>query len=279
MESGGIGGQNRGPEPARIGQAVRIVPASLVASVVFILIGPSLRGQVSRGIVSLSIMIVTIDGPAGAGKSTVARALAKKLGFQFLDTGAMYRCVAYAAMQQKVPWSDDSALVELTRSLDIDVREDAVQLDGSEVTHVIRTMQVTSVIHFVADNPSIREELVQLQRRIGQSGSFVTEGRDQGTIVFPDAVCKIFLTASPKERAKRRQQELIARGEKLSFDEILARQNERDERDRRRVVGRLEAAADAFLVSSDHKSLDDVVDELYTLSLGRIAERQSNLGN
>jgi len=217
-------------------------------------------------------MVITIDGPAGAGKSSVARSLAKRLGFRFLDTGAMYRAVAYAVNQECVDWEDDAALARLASKLDIYVSEERVLLNGVEVTSDIRKMAITSVIHYIADNPTIRSQLVELQRRVASKGNFVTEGRDQGTVAFPDAVCKIFLTAAPKERARRRMLDLRKRGEDLSFEEVLARQNDRDERDRNRNVGRLVAADDAFLVSSDNKAMEQVVDELEAIARERLAE-------
>ncbi len=207
-------------------------------------------------------MIITIDGPAGAGKSSAAKALARRIGFQFLDTGAMYRAVALAAMRRAIRWDDAAEVARLAGDIEIEVGEDHVLLDGEDVTHEIRSVEVTSSIHHVAENPGVRAELVQLQRNIANAGDFVTEGRDQGTVAFPDAECKIFLTASPQERARRRIMELHARGENLTYNEVLAQQNERDIRDRSRGVGPLVAADDAFRVTSNDKSLDQVVDEL-----------------
>jgi len=218
-------------------------------------------------------MVITIDGPAGAGKSSVARGLAARLGFRFLDTGAMYRTVAYAAMKRGIDWNDDEALADLARSIEIDVSEDQVLMDGEDVTKVIRTMEVTSVIHHVADHAGIRELLVALQRRCASGGDFVTEGRDQGTVAFPDAACKIFLTASPAERARRRQKDLLAQGEGMPFEEVLKRQEERDERDRNREVGNLVAAKDASLVSTDHHSMEQVIDELELLVKKQLASK------
>ena len=215
-------------------------------------------------------MIVTIDGPAGAGKSSVARALAERLGFHFLDTGAMYRCVAWAALQANLDWTDTSALTTLAMTLDIQVGNDDVKLDGQDVTKSIRTMEVTSVIHFVADNADVRRQLVRRQRAAATGGDFVTEGRDQGTVVFPDANCKIFLTASPEERAKRRMAELVARGEELDFSDVLARQNERDLQDRARKIGGLIAADDAIHYDTTGRALDEVVDALEQIARDRI---------
>ena len=146
-------------------------------------------------------MVVTIDGPAGAGKSSVARALARRLGYSFLDTGAMYRAVALAAQRRGVPWSDSQGLANLTRRITIRLSDDAVFLDGEDVTRAIRSPDITEATRHVADNVPVRRQLAHLQRQIAQGGEYVTEGRDQGTVVFPDARCKIFLTASAAERA------------------------------------------------------------------------------
>jgi cytidylate kinase len=204
-------------------------------------------------------MVITIDGPAGAGKSTVARTLARRLAFRFLDTGAMYRAVALAALKRGLAWEDTAALSALVPRLAIEVTEQAVRLDGQDVTEAIRAMEITSVVHHVADNVKVREHLVQLQRQIAEAGNYVTEGRDQGTVVFPNAQCKIFLTASREERARRRMADLVARGAKATLEEVLELQEERDERDRNRKVGRLVPAADAIEVSTDGMSPEEVV--------------------
>lgn len=210
-------------------------------------------------------MIVTIDGPAGAGKSTVARKLAERLKFQFLDTGAMYRAVALAAIDRDVALNDPDQMVAMASRLVIDVAGAEILVDGRDVSTRIRTSEVTSVIHFAADNPAIRELMVGLQRKVTAGADFVTEGRDQGTVVFPYAECKIFLTATPAERARRRLFDLQARGETADYDRVLADQNERDQRDSEREVGRLHAADDAMVVVTDGMSTDDVVDHLERL--------------
>jgi cytidylate kinase len=207
-------------------------------------------------------MIVTIDGPAGAGKSTAARALARRLGFRFLNTGAMYRAVAWAAVARGLAWEDSGGLVELARRLEIRLEGDRVLVDGLEVTEAIRTPEITAVTYYPANNPAVREHLVKLQRVAAQTGDVVAEGRDQGTVVFPHAECKVFLTAGPTERARRRLEDLRARGQELSLETILEQQNERDRSDASRSVGPLVKAADAVELSTDGLGETAVVDRL-----------------
>jgi CMP/dCMP kinase len=221
-------------------------------------------------------MIIAIDGPAGAGKSSAARSLAKRLGFRFLDTGAMYRAVALAAVRHNLDWDDPEALADLARQLQIEVSDDRVSLGGEDVTETIRTLAITTVTHYAANNAEVREHLVWLQRRAAGNDNIVTEGRDQGTVVFPRAECKIFLTASPAERARRRLQDLQRRGEKLTFEEVLAKQNERDERDITREVGPLMPARDAIEVRTDGLDAQQVVDRLEALVRSKMA--RSSLG-
>lgn len=215
-------------------------------------------------------MIVTIDGPAGAGKSTIARALAQRLGFQFLDTGAMYRAVAWAALERGHDWQQADRLVELAGRLRLEVSETRVAVDDQDVTTAIRTPQVTAVTHYAANNPGVRAILVELQREMAGQHDLVTEGRDQGTVVFPHAQCKIFLTASPEERARRRAQELVARGQQATVAEVLAAQNARDASDASRAVGPMVAARDAVEVCTDGLSPDQVLDRLEALVRDRM---------
>ena len=215
-------------------------------------------------------MIVTLDGPAGAGKSSTARALARRLGFRFLDTGAMYRAVALAAVRRELPWDHPQALVDLAKQIQLQVSEDQVLLDGEDVTNEIRTSYITSVTHYAADNPGVREVLVKLQQAAAGNDNIVTEGRDQGTVVFPQAECKIFLTASPEERARRRVQDLAARGESVSLGDVLDQQTRRDERDTSRDVGPLMAAADSIEVLTDGLTREQVVDRLEEIVRSRM---------
>lgn len=207
-------------------------------------------------------MIVTIDGPAGAGKSTVAKALAQRLGFRYLDTGAMYRAVALAGMRAETDWDRPGQLADLARRLRIEITGDRILLDGEDVTEAVRGLDVTAATRYAADNPQVRARLVDLQREIGRGCDIVTEGRDQGTVAFPDAECKIFLTASPEERSRRRLEDLRARGENSTLDEVLAAQARRDREDSSRPVGPLVRAPEAIEFSTDGLSVAEVVDRL-----------------
>jgi cytidylate kinase/pantoate ligase/cytidylate kinase len=210
-------------------------------------------------------MIVTIDGPAGAGKSTIARGLARRLGFRFLDTGAMYRAVALAAIERGLSWDDPQALVALAWHMRLEVSEDSVRIDGQDVTAAIRTPEVTAATHYAANNPGVRERLVELQRAAAGNDDFVTEGRDQGTVVFPHAQCKIYLTASPEERARRRARQLAAHGQRATVEEVLRQQNTRDQSDASRETGPMVAAEDAIEVPTDGLSPEEVLDRLESL--------------
>jgi cytidylate kinase/pantoate ligase/cytidylate kinase len=207
-------------------------------------------------------MIVTIDGPAGAGKSSVARLLAGRIGFRFLDTGAMYRAVALAGLRRGVDWERPEELAGLARQLDIRWDGTRLRLDGEDVSAAIRTPELTALVRHAAGNRGVREHLVGLQRQAAMGVDIVTEGRDQGTLVFPDAQCKIFLTASPAERARRRVAELQARGQTASLAEVLAQQTRRDREDEGRDWGRLAKAADAVDVVTDGLTVEQVVDGL-----------------
>jgi cytidylate kinase len=207
-------------------------------------------------------MIVTIDGPAGAGKSSAARGLARRLGYRFLDTGAMYRAVTLAARERGIDLADGDQLAELARQTQVVLADDKVLLDGRDVTQSIRRFDITTSIHHAADNPAVRSQLVLWQRAAAAGSDVVTEGRDQGTVVFPYAECKIFLTANEEERAHRRHRDLLARGENIPFDEVLSHQRLRDQRDLTRPVGALIKADDAIEVSTDGLSSDDVIARL-----------------
>jgi cytidylate kinase len=214
-------------------------------------------------------MIITIDGPAGAGKSTVARALARRLGFRFLDTGAMYRAVALAGYRRGLDWDVPDDLAQLAKKLDIQMSGEQIFLDGEDVTEAVRTSGVTAVTRYAAGNPQVREHLVALQRTLAAGENVVTEGRDQGTVAFPDATCKIFLTASPLERARRRLRDLKSQGEPATLEQVLTAQDRRDREDAARAVGPLVPAADAIEVCTDGMTLDEVVHRLEALATVR----------
>jgi CMP/dCMP kinase len=207
-------------------------------------------------------MIVTIDGPAGAGKSSAARELARRLGFRFLDTGAMYRAVTLAARERGIELADAEALAAVARGIQVELTGGRVLLDGEDVTTAIRKFDITTAIHYAADNPEVRGELVAWQRKAADGSDVVTEGRDQGTVVFPNAECKIFLTAGEEERARRRHADLLSRGENIPFEEVLANQRLRDHRDQSRPVGALIKAPDAVEVSTDGLTPEEVVSKL-----------------
>lgn len=217
-------------------------------------------------------MIVTIDGPAGAGKSTVARKLAERLGFQFLDTGAMYRAVTLAALRRKVDLQDPEAIGKLASQVTLRFDKQQVYLDEVEVTKQIRTAEVTDQTHFVAKNTAARAHLVQLQQRMACGLDTVTEGRDQGTVAFPQAECKFFLTASDEERARRRWEQLKAEGIDVELSEVLAKQRQRDQDDAARAVGPLVPAHDAAIVSTDGLTEEEVVDRLVELVRNKMKE-------
>jgi cytidylate kinase len=206
--------------------------------------------------------VVTIDGPAGAGKSTVARRLAIRLSWRFLDTGAMYRAVTLAALRAGTDLDSDAELAELVGSLQVTLPPGGVFLDGQDVTQSIRGVEVTRASRFVADSPSVRRRLRDWQRAFAAEHDIVTEGRDQGTLVFPDAFRKYYLTAGDEERARRRLVEYQARGEAITFEAVLRDQRERDARDAARAIAPMKPAADATVVDTTGLSLDQVVDRL-----------------
>lgn len=207
----------------------------------------------------LKAMIITIDGPAGAGKSSAAKALAQRLGFDFLDTGAMYRAVTLAGLRAQVNLNDEAALSALVANLNLEMPPGCVLLNGQDVTEEIRAPKVTDVSGVVASSPAVRRRLAEMQRAIAAGRNIVCEGRDQGTVVFPNAECKFFLEAQPEERARRRHRELSRRGDKSSLDDVLAAQQERDARDAARDIAPMVPAVDALILDSTALSLDEVV--------------------
>jgi len=207
-------------------------------------------------------LVVTIDGPAGAGKSTVARRLAERLGWRFLDTGAMYRAVTVGAIRAGVDLDSEEALGDLVATLAVSLPPGRVLLGEEDITESIRGVAVTRASKFIADSPSVRSRLMIWQRAFALLHDVVTEGRDQGTLVFPEALCKYYLTASDEERARRRMAQDLARGEAASFESVLADQRDRDSRDAARAIAPMKPASDAIVVDSTGLSIEVVVDRL-----------------
>ncbi|HEY3448973.1 MAG TPA: (d)CMP kinase [Myxococcales bacterium] len=213
-------------------------------------------------------VIVAIDGPAGAGKSSVAKAVAEKLGLALVDTGAIYRCVALAAQRAEIDWSDDEALARLLPWLDIAFKIEGgvnrVSMRGEDVTEAIRTPEISKGASAVSARPVVRAGLLDLQRKLArgaQSGA-VLEGRDIGTVVFPEATVKLFVTASDEVRAERRHQELKAKGMEVPLEQVLADQRQRDKDDSTRDVAPLKPAYDAKLLDTSTLPLDQVIDQV-----------------
>lgn len=214
-------------------------------------------------------MRVAIDGPAGAGKSSVARAVAGKLGYTYLDTGAMYRALALTAVTRGIPLDDSRLLGDLARSIQMTVREEKglfrVWVDGQELTHHLRDPDTDKAVKLLAMHRSVREVLVEIQRSLAREGGVVMEGRDITSVVLPDAEVKIFLTGDVRERARRRWQELQAKGVKVSWEEVLEELVQRDRKDLERDWGKLVRVPDAHLVDTTGKTQDEVVAEILKL--------------
>ena len=214
--------------------------------------------------------IVAIDGPAGAGKSTVARRVAERLGYAFLDTGAMYRAATWRAITAGIDLDDPVAAAESTRAmrLDLNDREGGLQVlvDGQDVSEAIRSPEVTRVTYRLDENPEVRAHLVMLQRAFAAKRPTVAEGRDMGTVVFPNAKCKIFLDASIEERTRRRAAELQAKGLEVDMDLLREEICVRDEKARTRAVAPLRRAGDAILVDTTDLTIDEVVEKIVRLA-------------
>ncbi|RJP70949.1 MAG: (d)CMP kinase [Candidatus Abyssobacteria bacterium SURF_17] len=208
-------------------------------------------------------VIVTIDGPAGAGKSTVARLVARRLSLLYVDSGAMYRAVAWKALKLGVDIADEAAVTRVAENAHIELRPDAtgtrVFADGEEVTSAIRTPAVSDASSRIATVPGVREALVEQQRQMGRTRGLVMEGRDIGTVVFPDTPFKFYLEASPRERARRRQKDLEQAGYQVNIVELEEQVLERDRRDMARSVGPLKKAADAMFIDTTDMSIEEVV--------------------
>ena len=210
-------------------------------------------------------MIITVDGPAGAGKSTVAKQLAATLGFDYLDTGAMYRAVALCGICKNVDWDKPAELVAIAEQMQIRVETGRTFVDGEDVSDAVRSAEVTEKTRFAANNPAIRAVMMRWQQQVAEDKNIVTEGRDQGTAVFPNAKCKIYLTATPEERARRRMSEFEQRSEKADYGEILQQINSRDASDMAREVGPLCEPPDATRIVTDGMTIEQVVAKLVSV--------------
>jgi CMP/dCMP kinase len=211
---------------------------------------------------SRKVLIIAIDGPSGAGKGTVARAIADALGYRHVDSGAMYRAIGWKATREGIPLDDQAAVALLAARSQIVVKSTNVEIDGVDVTRAIRTPEIDKAAAAVARLPGVRAVLVERQRELGVGGGIVMEGRDIGTVVFPQADVKIFLDASPEERARRRASDPAHTGVPAAVSEVATLLTERDQQDRTRAASPLYAAPDAVVVDTTGKSVAEVVDEV-----------------
>lgn len=228
-----------------------------------------------RALAAAPAPIVTIDGPGGAGKGTLASRLARQLGWHLLDSGALYRLLAFAASNHGVDLTNEEALKALAAHLDVqftslaDGLSQCITLEGEDVTLAIRNERVGAGASRVAALPAVREALLQRQRAFHEAPGLVADGRDMGTVVFPEAELKVFLTASAEERARRRQRQLRASGESASLENLIEEISARDEHDSQRAVAPLKPAADALMIDSTELSIDQVLEQV----LSEIAQR------
>jgi cytidylate kinase len=214
-----------------------------------------------------SAAVITIDGPGGSGKGTICRLLAQRLGWQLLDSGAIYRVLALAAMHHQIVCDDEEALQPLAAHLDVQFSSDEqgnirITLEGENVSHTIRTQEVADLASKIASLPRVREALLRRQRAFAEEPGLVADGRDMGTVVFPQAAVKIYLTATPEERARRRYLELKEKGFDVNIGDLLSEIQARDERDMNRATAPLKPAADAYMLDSTNKTIEQVLEEV-----------------
>lgn len=217
----------------------------------------------------MSAPVITVDGPSGSGKGTLCALLARQLGWNLLDSGALYRLLAFAAGNHGIALTNEEALKQLAAHLDVQFIDKRIILEGEEVTEAIRNEQVGAGASMVASLPAVREALLQRQRAFQEMPGLVADGRDMGTVVFTDAPLKIFLTASAEERARRRYLQLKAKGDDVNLASLLDEIRARDERDTQRAVAPLKPAADAILLDSTELSIEQVLERI----LREVADR------
>lgn len=214
-------------------------------------------------------MIVAVDGPAGSGKGTVTKRIEKEMGFLNLDTGATYRCVALEVLREKIKIEDESTIVEIANKINIEINKtenkDIILLNGEDVTEEIRTKEVTAIVSQVSSIISVRQIMVEKQRKLAKGKNVIVEGRDIGTVVFPNADIKIYLDASEEIRAKRRYEENIQKGMDTTYEEVLENVKMRDFNDINKPFGSLKKADDAYVIDSTSLTIDEVVEKIKKL--------------
>ena len=218
------------------------------------------------------VRVIAVDGPAASGKGTVAAGVAQALGFHWLDSGSLYRLVAHKALAQEVDPDDGASLSEIARALDVAFNEGRVSQDGRDVTIAIRGEAVGVAASRVAVHPSVREALLERQRAFRKPPGLVADGRDMGTVVFPDAFLKVFVTATAEERARRRHKQLIEKGISVTMESLLRDIRERDARDQSRATAPLKAAADAVILDTTNMTIAAAIDSVLELYRARAAE-------
>ncbi|MFH1422018.1 MAG: (d)CMP kinase [Planctomycetota bacterium] len=219
---------------------------------------------------SIKNHIIAIDGPAGSGKSTVSKLLAKRLGFIYLDSGAIYRTITLACMRKKINMESQEEILNVIHQTDIRITESTIYITAENISNEIRTPEVTKNVAYIASSPAARTSIVSLEQKIVKDKNAVVEGRDTGTVVFPDATIKIFLEASSEERAKRRFEELHKKGINVDYENVKKEIERRDDSDKSRLVGPLVCAPDAIVVDTSKLSIEQVVSKLEEIVTNKI---------